>query len=69
MEKHILDRASLINYNISRNTEIRITERRFLTVNNDIAVKVYKALGESTRLQIVKLLAQQSELACMEMVN
>jgi DNA-binding transcriptional ArsR family regulator len=69
MEKHILDRASLINYNIYRNTEIRITERRFLTVNNDIAVKVYKALGESTRLQIVKLLAQQSELACMEMVN
>ncbi|MGF6949806.1 DNA-binding transcriptional ArsR family regulator [Neobacillus sp. B4I6] len=30
-------------------------------MNNDIAVKVYKALGESTRLQIVKLLAQQSE--------
>jgi DNA-binding transcriptional ArsR family regulator len=36
-------------------------------VNDDIAVKVYKALGESTRLQIVKVLAKQSELACSEM--
>lgn len=35
-------------------------------MNDDIAVKVYKALGESTRLQIVKLLASQSELACQE---
>ncbi|QIZ09178.1 helix-turn-helix transcriptional regulator [Priestia megaterium] len=69
MEKHSLDRPSLIKYNISRNTEIRIAERRFLAVNDDIAVKVYKALGESTRLQIVKLLAQQSELACLEMAN
>ncbi|MEH7403618.1 metalloregulator ArsR/SmtB family transcription factor [Gottfriedia acidiceleris] len=38
-------------------------------MNDDIAVKVYKALGESTRLQIVKLLAGQSELACLEMAN
>lgn len=69
MEKHSIDRASLTNYNISINTKIRITERKFLAVNDDIAVKVYKALGESTRLQIVKLLAQQSELACVEMAN
>jgi DNA-binding transcriptional ArsR family regulator len=38
-------------------------------VNDDNAVKIFKALGESTRLQIVKLLAQQSELACMEIAN
>ncbi|MGG1679926.1 hypothetical protein ACIFOT_30040 [Neobacillus sp. NRS-1170] len=38
-------------------------------MNDDIAVIVCKALGESTRLQIVKLLAQQSELACLEMAN
>ncbi|MEH6995821.1 hypothetical protein V7075_24505 [Neobacillus drentensis] len=69
MEKDSLDKALLIKYNISRNTEIRIAERRFLAVNDEIAVKVYKALGESTRLQIVKLLAQQSELACLEMAN
>lgn len=69
MEKHSIDRASLTNYNISINTKIRIAERKFLAVNDDIAVKVYKALGESTRLQIVKLLAQQSELACVEMAN
>lgn len=69
MEKHSIDRASLTNYNISINTKIIITERKFLAVNDDIAVKVYKALGESTRLQIVKLLAQQSELACVEMAN
>ncbi|MBV6738706.1 metalloregulator ArsR/SmtB family transcription factor [Priestia megaterium] len=69
MEKHSIDRASLTNYNISINTKIIITERKFLAVNDDIAVKVYKALGESTRLQIVKLLAQQSELACVELAN
>ncbi|MBU8589689.1 metalloregulator ArsR/SmtB family transcription factor [Priestia megaterium] len=69
MEKHSLDRASLTNYNISINTKIIIAERKFLAVNDDIAVKVYKALGESTRLQIVKLLAQQSELACVELAN
>ncbi|MGG0176474.1 ArsR/SmtB family transcription factor [Gottfriedia acidiceleris] len=38
-------------------------------MNDDNAVKIYKALGESTRLQIVKLLSQQSELACLEMAN
>ncbi|MGF6949891.1 DNA-binding transcriptional ArsR family regulator [Neobacillus sp. B4I6] len=38
-------------------------------VNDDIAVKVYKALGETTRLQIVKVLAKQPELACHEMKN
>ncbi|MGG1678511.1 ArsR/SmtB family transcription factor [Neobacillus sp. NRS-1170] len=38
-------------------------------MNDDNAVKIYKALGEATRLQIVKLLAQQSELACLEMAN
>ncbi|MBV7509571.1 metalloregulator ArsR/SmtB family transcription factor [Bacillus sp. sid0103] len=38
-------------------------------MNDEIAVKVYKALGESTRLQIVKLLAGQSELACLEMAH
>jgi len=69
MEKHSIDRASLTNYNISINTKIIIAERKFLAVNDDIAVKVYKALGESTRLQIVKLLAQQSELACVELAN
>jgi DNA-binding transcriptional ArsR family regulator len=69
MEKHSIDRASLTNYNISINTKIIIAERKFLAVNDDIAVKVYKALGESTRLQIVKLLAGQSELACVEMAN
>ncbi|MGG1678506.1 ArsR/SmtB family transcription factor [Neobacillus sp. NRS-1170] len=38
-------------------------------MNDDNGVKIYKALGEPTRLQIVKLLAQKPELACLEMVN
>ncbi|MFF3025486.1 ArsR/SmtB family transcription factor [Gottfriedia sp. NPDC057948] len=37
--------------------------------HDDNAVKIYKALGESTRLQIVKLLARQSKLSCQEMSN
>lgn len=40
-----------------------------MIVNDEIAVKVYKALGEPTRLQIVKSLANQKEMACMEMLD
>lgn len=38
-------------------------------MTDDCAVKVYKALGESTRFQIVKMLAKNSEMACLEMAN
>ncbi|WP_306573002.1 helix-turn-helix transcriptional regulator [Bacillus sp. AFS031507] len=69
MEKNSLDRSSRIKYNISRNTEIINAEKDIFSCDDDIAVKVYKALGESTRLQIVKLLAGQSELACLEMAH
>ncbi|EGL15623.1 MULTISPECIES: metalloregulator ArsR/SmtB family transcription factor [unclassified Paenibacillus] len=36
-------------------------------MTDDCAVKVYKALGEITRLQIVKTLVKRRELACQEM--
>lgn len=38
-------------------------------MTDDCAVKVYKALGEATRYQIVKMLAEQPELACLEMAH
>lgn len=38
-------------------------------MTDDCAVKVYKALGESTRLQIVRMLVKRRELACMEMAR
>ncbi|MGG1661147.1 ArsR/SmtB family transcription factor [Brevibacillus sp. NRS-1366] len=38
-------------------------------MTDDCAVKVYKALGEATRFQIVKMLSKQPELACLEMAN
>ncbi|MCY9590912.1 ArsR family transcriptional regulator [Paenibacillus chitinolyticus] len=38
-------------------------------MTDDYAVKVYKALGEITRLQIVKALVKQRELACLEMAE
>lgn len=38
-------------------------------MTDDCAVKVYKALGETTRYQIVKMLARNSEMACLEMAN
>ncbi|KQL49636.1 ArsR/SmtB family transcription factor [Brevibacillus choshinensis] len=38
-------------------------------MTDDCAVKVYKALGETTRYQIVKMLAKNSEMACLEMAN
>lgn len=33
------------------------------------AVKVYKALGEPTRLRIVQLLAQHQELSCTDIIE
>ncbi|GKS11675.1 hypothetical protein YDYSY3_26750 [Paenibacillus chitinolyticus] len=38
-------------------------------MTDDYAVKVYKALGEITRLQIVKALVKRRELTCLEMVE
>ncbi|MFS0841018.1 ArsR/SmtB family transcription factor [Paenibacillus sp. 1P03SA] len=38
-------------------------------MTDDCAVKVYKALGESTRLQIVRMLVKRRELACLEMAG
>lgn len=38
-------------------------------MTDDFAVKIYKALGETTRLQIVKMLAKHPEMACLEMGN
>lgn len=38
-------------------------------MTDECAVKVYKALGETTRYQIVKMLAKNSEMTCLEMVN
>jgi DNA-binding transcriptional ArsR family regulator len=38
-------------------------------VTDDCAVKVYKALGEITRIQIVKILAKHPEMACLEMAS
>lgn len=38
-------------------------------MNDELAVKVYKALGEPTRLQIIKTLLPEKHLACMEMTD
>lgn len=38
-------------------------------MNDEMAVKVYKALGEPTRLKLVKILASETDMACMEMIN
>lgn len=40
-----------------------------LNVDDEMAVKVYKALGEPTRLQLVKKFASQKEMSCETMVN
>ena len=34
-----------------------------------MVVKIYKALGEPTRLQIVKILDSKSHMACMDMID
>ena len=34
-----------------------------------MVVKIYKALGEPTRLQIVKILDSESHMACMDMTD
>ena len=34
-----------------------------------MVVKIYKALGEHTRLQIVKTLASETHMACMDMTD
>ena len=34
-----------------------------------MVVKIYKALGEPTRLQIVKILHSKSHMACMDMID
>ena len=38
-------------------------------MDDEMAVKVYKAIGETTRLQLVKTLASQPEMACMDMTE
>lgn len=38
-------------------------------MNDEMAVKVYKALGEPTRLRLVKALASEPEMACAVMAN
>ncbi|KMY50120.1 ArsR/SmtB family transcription factor [Peribacillus loiseleuriae] len=38
-------------------------------MNDEVAVKVYKALGEPTRLRLVKALASEPEMACAVMAN
>lgn len=38
-------------------------------MNDEMAVKIYKALGEPTRLQIVKALASETHMACMHMTD
>ena len=40
-----------------------------LNVNDELLVKIYKALGEHTRLQIVKTLASETHMACMDMTD
>ena len=34
-----------------------------------MVLKIYKALGEPTRLQIVKILNSESHMACMDMTD
>lgn len=38
-------------------------------MNDEMAVKVYKVLGEPTRLQLVKTLASESHMSCMEIID
>lgn len=38
-------------------------------MNDEIAVKIYKALGESTRLKIVKTLTSAPQKSCQEMAD
>lgn len=38
-------------------------------MNDQAIVKIYKALGEPTRLQIVKLLSSKENMACMHMTD
>lgn len=38
-------------------------------MSHDSAVKIYKAIGENTRLQIVKILAKNQALTCQEMAD
>ncbi|WP_307198172.1 ArsR/SmtB family transcription factor [Neobacillus niacini] len=38
-------------------------------MNDEMAVKVYKAIGEPTRLQLVKKLASEPQMACMEITD
>ena len=40
-----------------------------MNVNDEMLVKIYKALGEPTRLQIVKILASEPHMACMDMTD
>lgn len=38
-------------------------------MNDEKVVKIYKAIGEPTRLQILKILASETPMACMEMTD
>lgn len=38
-------------------------------MNDEMAVKVYKALGEPTRLKLVKTLASAPQMACQDIVD
>lgn len=38
-------------------------------MDDEMAVKVYKALGEPTRLRLVKALVSEPEMACAVMAN
>lgn len=38
-----------------------------IKLTHESAVKIYKALGETTRLKIVKMLTDHSEMACLDM--
>ncbi|WP_053366524.1 ArsR/SmtB family transcription factor [Bacillus sp. FJAT-27245] len=38
-------------------------------MTEDFKVKLYKALGETTRLQIVEILAKHPELSCQEIAD
>lgn len=38
-------------------------------MNDEMEVKIYKALGEQTRLQIIKILSGEKHMACMDMTD
>ena len=40
-----------------------------MNVNDEMLVKIYKALGEPTRLQIVKIFTSETHMACMDMTD